>query len=144
MMPAKPFIEFYTDGASRGKNGSSYRFVCIKNGEVIYTKTESLPNNTSSGAAEYIAILKALKYARNKKFKSIIVNSDSESIVEQLNGRARVKSKNIKTHYNTIKYLMNNMNVTFNHVPRNNTYTAFTDGLCDLHMEYSKYSYRKC
>ena len=138
-----PFIEFYTDGSSRGKNGASYSFICIKNGEIVFTKSEILPNNTTSGEAEYIAILKAIRYAKNKKFKNIIVNTDSESIAWQMNGNARVKAKSIKRHYFAIKNISDKIGVTFNHVPRNNIYTGLTDGLCDLDMDFSKRCYRK-
>jgi len=139
----QPFIEFYTDGASRGKNGASYSFVCIKNGEMIFTKSEALPNNTSSGEAEYIAILKAIKYARNKKFKNIIVNTDSDSIAAQMNGEARVKSKNIKNYYFTIKGMAEHIGVVFNYVPRNNVYTDLADGFCDMCLDNDKRGYRK-
>ena len=142
-MNEKPYIEFFTDGAARGKNGSSYSFVCLKNGEMIWNRSEELPNKTSSCEAEYIAVISAMKYARNKKFKNVIINTDSESIVEQMNGRSKVKSKSSKPHFRTVKHLNKFVNAEFRHVPRCNVYTGFVDGLCDCTLESTKYNNRK-
>lgn len=138
-----PFIEFYTDGASRGKYGSSYSFVCIKNGEVVDMVSEQLPIGVTSGEAEYIAIEEAVKYAVDNGVSNAMINTDSESIVEQMYGRAKVKSKQVKNHHKNIKELINGRNIQFNHAGRNNVYIGLTDGLCDREVGSRKRSYRK-
>ncbi|MFH0887614.1 MAG: ribonuclease HI family protein [Planctomycetota bacterium] len=97
----KRHIEIYTDGASRGNPGPSAIGIFIKDGSgrEIIKKGEYL-GETTNNVAEYTAVIRGLKYLLNKKlFKitniEVIVNTDSELLVNQLNGNYRIKSQNL-------------------------------------------------
>ena len=94
-------IEIYTDGASRGNPGPSAIGIFIKDatGKEIVRKGEYL-GETTNNVAEYTAVIRGLKYLLNKKlFKTtdmeIILNIDSELLINQLNGNYRTKSRNL-------------------------------------------------
>ncbi|MEW6026743.1 MAG: ribonuclease HI family protein [Planctomycetota bacterium] len=92
-------IDAYIDGASRGNPGPSAVGVFIRDaaGKDIIRKGEYI-GETTNNVAEYTALIRALKYL-NKILKTkpaeINVYSDSELLVNQLNGDYRIKSKNL-------------------------------------------------
>lgn len=97
----KRHIEIYTDGASRGNPGPSAIGIFIKDasGREIVKKGEYL-GETTNNVAEYTAVIRGLKYLLNKKlFKTtdieFILNTDSELLINQLNGDYRIKSQNL-------------------------------------------------
>jgi len=97
----KSHIEIYTDGASRGNPGPSAIGIFIKDatGKEIVRKGEYL-GETTNNVAEYTAVIRGLKYLLNKKlFKTtdieVVLNIDSELIINQLNGNYRTKSRNL-------------------------------------------------
>jgi ribonuclease HI len=97
----KKHIEIYTDGASRGNPGSSAVGIFIKDalGREIVKRGEYL-GETTNNVAEYTAVIRGLKYLLNKKlFKTtdieIVLYTDSELLVNQLNGNYRIKSQNL-------------------------------------------------
>jgi ribonuclease HI len=94
-------IEVYTDGASRGNPGPSAIGIFIKDasGKEIVRKGEYL-GQTTNNVAEYTAVIRALKYLLNKKlYKTtdieVIINTDSELLINQLNGNYRIRSQNL-------------------------------------------------
>ncbi|MFH1231281.1 MAG: ribonuclease HI family protein [Planctomycetota bacterium] len=97
----KSHIEIYTDGASRGNPGPSAIGIFIKDasGREIVKKGEYL-GETTNNVAEYTAVIRGLKYLLNKKLFGttdieVILYTDSELIVNQLNGNYRIKSPNL-------------------------------------------------
>lgn len=116
-------LTIFTDGASRGNPGeASYGFVItdelgnkvIEAGKYIGVATNNI--------AEYTAVLKAFEYIKQKLFnKSIDLNffMDSRLVVEQLSGRFKIKSENLKPLIINIKQLEKQFkSVKYTHVPR--------------------------
>ncbi|MHC4293490.1 MAG: phosphoribosylglycinamide formyltransferase [Planctomycetota bacterium] len=89
-------IIIYTDGGSRGNPGPSAAAFTLNDakGKKIAARAFYLGKNTNN-AAEYTAVLKALEHAKRYKTQKISIFSDSELLVQQLNGRYKVKSENI-------------------------------------------------
>jgi len=87
----------YTDGASRGNPGpAAAGFILTdSNGTQLQAKAFFLGRNTNN-VAEYIAIVKALEAAEKTGAKSLMVFSDSELLVRQINGQYKVKSEQIR------------------------------------------------
>lgn len=117
-------ITVYTDGASRGNPGlSSYGFL-IKDpdGEILYSEGKYIGIATNN-FAEYSAVLNAFDYTEKKwgkKISEINFFMDSKLVVEQLSGRFKVKSENLKPLIFEIKRMENVFTrVTYKHVPRN-------------------------
>ncbi|MBI2600094.1 ribonuclease HI family protein [Candidatus Daviesbacteria bacterium] len=113
----------YTDGASRGNPGkASYGFL-IKgsSGEILYSEGKFLGIATNN-FAEYSAVLSAYEYIKQKwdgKITELNFFMDSKLVVEQLSGRFRVKSENLKPLIYEIKKNESLFSrVAYKHVPR--------------------------
>jgi phosphoribosylglycinamide formyltransferase-1 len=87
----------YTDGASRGNPGpAAAGFILTdSNGARLQAKAFFLGRNTNN-VAEYTGIVKALEAAVKTGVERIIVFSDSQLLVRQVNGEYKVKSEQIR------------------------------------------------
>jgi formyltetrahydrofolate-dependent phosphoribosylglycinamide formyltransferase len=87
----------YIDGASRGNPGpAAASFILTdNNGAQLKAKAFYLGSATNN-VAEYTAIAKALEAAKQIGPKQLIVYSDSELLVKQINGEYKVKSEQIR------------------------------------------------
>jgi phosphoribosylglycinamide formyltransferase-1 len=87
----------YTDGASRGNPGpAAAGFILTDSkGAQLQAKAFFLGRNTNN-VAEYTAIVKALEAVKTTGAKSLMVFSDSELLVKQINGQYKVKSEQIR------------------------------------------------
>lgn len=120
-------INVYTDGGSRNNPGKSGIGVLITDGnnnELIRYK--EYIGEATNNEAEYRAILKSISLIKKIIGKktgiktSIKFHSDSELMVNQLNGKYRIKSSNLiplaKKFQRDIKKLDNNFEIT--HISR--------------------------
>ncbi len=87
----------YTDGGSRGNPGPSGIGVVIldsykKKIKEIFSYIGEATNNI----AEYSAMIAALEAAIELKASELIIHTDSELMVKQLNGEYKVKDPNMK------------------------------------------------
>ncbi len=90
-------IEAFTDGASRGNPGESGIGVVLKDekGNVlrsIFGYIGTATNNT----AEYTALTTCLKLASKMGCTNLVINSDSELLVRQMQGTYKVKEPRLK------------------------------------------------
>ncbi|MCL5795049.1 MAG: ribonuclease HI family protein [Patescibacteria group bacterium] len=116
----------YSDGGSRGNPGpGGYGFV-VKHCNKI-TKRSGFIGICTNNQAEYTGVLKALEYLVNKfsateKKEGIEIKFflDSQLIVEQMNGRYKIKNEGLKPLFWQIRGLIMDLGgkVTFSHVPR--------------------------
>ncbi|MDH4239855.1 MAG: phosphoribosylglycinamide formyltransferase [Phycisphaerae bacterium] len=90
----------YTDGASRGNPGpAASGFVLTdSNGTQLQAKAFFIGHNTNN-VAEYTGVVKALEAAIKIGAKRLIVFSDSQLLVRQINGEYKVKSEQIRPHF---------------------------------------------
>ena len=104
-MPDK--IVAYIDGGSRGNPGPAAAGYCIKNssGSKIEAKAFFLGKATNN-VAEYTAFVKALEAAKQIDAKQLMVFSDSELLVRQINGQYKVKSEQIIPLFQTATTLL--------------------------------------
>jgi ribonuclease HI len=110
----------YVDGASRGNPGpASYAAILhTPDRKEIFRMGKPLGIATNN-AAEYYALITALDYAAHHGIKSLRVRSDSELLVNQMNGRYRVRSKDLKPLHERAAKLANHLeHFTIEHVPR--------------------------
>jgi ribonuclease HI len=116
----KETVKIFTDGASRGNPGPASYGIYIKiNPEESLGLKGTLGIQTNN-FAEYTAVLEALRWMVQNKFKDAELNSDSELLIKQMRGEYKVKSEVIKPlHEEAHKIIKsNNLNVKFNHVRR--------------------------
>ncbi|MGC9171442.1 ribonuclease HI family protein [Caldisericum sp.] len=126
-------LEIYTDGASRGNPGeAAISFIFVKNNKIIYVLSEYIGIATNN-FAEYLAIIKSLEEAKKRESKSVKLYSDSLLAISQINGKYKIKSKDLLPLYEKIKNLINDFeNLIFEHISRESKYTKIADYMCTL------------
>jgi ribonuclease HI len=104
MADQKVFI--YIDGAARGNPGDAGIGIVIQDEKrqpirQLYKYIGELTNNV----AEYTALVYALQQALILNLRDVMVHSDSELLVKQLNGEYKVKNSNLKAYYEQFLHL---------------------------------------
>ncbi len=91
------------DGASRGNPGPAAIGATIKddNGSVIANISRRI-GITTNNQAEYRAIITALDKAVSLGAKQVMVKSDSELAVNQINGRYKIKNAGLRPLYQEV------------------------------------------
>jgi len=110
----------WVDGASRGNPGPAAIGAVIKDeqGRLLARVSRRLGIMTNN-QAEYRAIIAALEKAISLGARQVAVNSDSELVVRQINGRYRVKKTELKPLHQQVKQLQGRLeDFTITHVPR--------------------------
>jgi len=90
----------YTDGASRGNPGESGIGAVVKteSGSTVLEFHRHIGRATNN-IAEYTALLELLERMRGVPCTRLVVHSDSELMVRQLNGSYRVKQPELRRRY---------------------------------------------
>ena len=85
------------DGGSRGNPGPASYGVVIRDprGEVV-AKLKKYIGRTTNNVAEYYGLIAALDYAQQHGIRALRVESDSELLVRQMQGRYKVKSPELR------------------------------------------------
>jgi len=88
------------DGAARGNPGPAGcgAVICDDKGAVVRELSRYLGHATNN-VAEYEALVMGLEALIELKRKRIVVQSDSQLLVRQLNGEYRVKDEKLRLHY---------------------------------------------
>jgi ribonuclease HI len=130
----------YTDGASRGNPGESGVGVILKDefGNVIKSHFGYIGQATNN-IAEYTALAACLKLVKGIECDNLVVHSDSELMVRQLNGQYKVKDKGLKEHFLKIQKILTSSPFKFaiKHVPRDENHEA--DQLANRGIDTKKY-----
>lgn len=116
-------INVFTDGASRGNPGLAAIGIVIKDEDdnEILTHKKFLGEFTNNNA-EYTALIESVKLLQNLKieFEQINFFCDSELVVKQINGKYKIKNKDMiklsLEFWNQIKLL--NKKFSIKHIPR--------------------------
>ncbi len=111
----------YTDGASRGNPGESGIGIILKGeaGEILYRGGGYIGRATNN-IAEYTALLFCLKKAGEFKCSKLIVHSDSELMVKQVNGEYRIKNPKLREVFAEVKKILASVpyHCTIRHIDR--------------------------
>ena len=110
----------YVDGAARGNPGPAALGVLIKDEQGSLVDSISLGiGRATNNQAEYRAVIAALERAIELGAKEVHLNSDSELIVKQVNGRYRVKNRGLKPLHQEVQQLLSRLEgFTIGHIPR--------------------------
>ena len=122
--------KIHIDGAARGNPGpAAYAFIIQKEGAPALEEKGTLGTMTNN-LAEYTALVRALERARELGAERLIVHSDSELLVKQMNGEYRVKNPDLRVLYDRARELGGQFKqVVIRHVPREQNSGA--DRLCN-------------
>ena len=97
MLEQLSHMNIYTDGGSRGNPGpAAASFVLTDQNDRQVEARGLFLGETTNNVAEYTGLVKALQAAKQIGVKKVIVFSDSELLVKQVNGLYKVKSKQLK------------------------------------------------
>ena len=113
-------VVVFTDGASRGNPGPAAIGAIIKDeqGKLIASISQPIGRATNN-QAEYRAIIAAMEEAVRLGVEQVDMRSDSELVVEQINGRYRVKNVALRPLYLKAKQLQSQFKgFTITHIPR--------------------------
>jgi ribonuclease HI len=107
------------DGGARGNPGpAAYAFVIVRDGQPPVEAAGCLGEATNN-VAEYTALIKALERAIELGGKRLVIRSDSELLVKQMNGQYRVKNPQLRVLHEQANRLTDQFaSVTIRHVPR--------------------------
>ncbi|MEM2924433.1 MAG: ribonuclease HI family protein [Methanocellales archaeon] len=90
----KIYIKIYIDGGVKGhqfKNKRTGFIALVLNSEEIVEEVGAVTNNQ----AEYLALIKALEIAIQRKIPRVEVLSDSELLIKQMKNLYKVRSENL-------------------------------------------------
>jgi len=134
-------LRAFIDGASRGNPGNAGAGIVIEEQKGnfykgIYQYLGELTNNQ----AEYSALIILLRELTENsyfsgKVEKVVINSDSELLIKQLNGEYKVKSKNLMKYHLMVRKLMETaeFKIIYRHIPRTENKKA--DKLANLALD---------
>jgi ribonuclease HI len=114
-------VVVHTDGGARGNPGPAAIGVVVEAGETgkVVSEVAEAIGVATNNVAEYRAIIRALEEAKRFGATSVRCLLDSQLVVEQINGRYKVKSADMKPLHAQVQALRQGFAlVTFEHVPR--------------------------
>lgn len=121
-------IKVYFDGLCQPVNPGGiacYAFVVKRDNETIHSDyglaAEPFSQDATNNVAEYTALIKALEWLVTNNFSSgeVEVIGDSEFVVNQQNGKYKVKSKRIIPLYRRVRLLRDKFSgISIKHVLR--------------------------
>ena len=89
-------ITAYVDGGSRGNPGPAAAGFVLTDSQGVKLKEQAFfLGRTTNNVAEYTALCKAIQAAKQFDAEHLLVFSDSELVVKQVNGEYKVKSEQI-------------------------------------------------
>jgi ribonuclease HI len=128
-------LVIHCDGAARGNPGpaGSGAFLTTPSGEVIDEIAVGL-GETTNNVAEYTAAILGLERAKELGAREVLLRSDSQLLINQLNGVYRVKTAHLQPLHRRIRELAASFeDVTFEHVRRERNVDA--DRLANLGVD---------
>jgi ribonuclease HI len=124
-------VTIYTDGGARGNPGPAAIGILIldDNNSVLFEHAETI-GKTTNNVAEYTALNKALKEAKQFSPKTVSCFSDSELLVKQMKGEYNVKNADLRVlHRSANEKATEFKKVSYTHVPRSNEFITKVDAL---------------
>jgi ribonuclease HI len=123
-------VIIHIDGAARGNPGpAAFAFYLTRPGQPPEEVNGRL-GRTTNNVAEYTALVRALTRARELNAGDVLIRSDSELLVKQMNGEYRVKNEQLKELYDEANALRRQLPaVRIVHVRREQNQEA--DRLCN-------------
>ena len=118
------------DGAARGNPGpASFAFVITRDGAPV-AEDKGYLGSTTNNIAEYTALVRALERAAEIGADRLLVHSDSELLVKQMNGEYKVKNDTLRELFEQARALCKSFDdVALLHVRREQNKRA--DQLCN-------------
>ena len=113
-------LKMWTDGGSRGNPGKAAIGIVISDGQsVVFEEGRYLGDLISNNQAEYQALYRGLLELKEMGAKRVRCHLDSQLVVEQINGRYKVKDAGLREWWQKIQELMQSFeSIEVVYVPR--------------------------
>jgi len=111
----------YIDGASRGNPGESGIGIVLKDEkDRLLSSACGYIGSATNNVAEYTALIECLKKTKTLACTKLVVHSDSELLVRQMQGLYKVKNEGLKKYFVRVHRMLDKTPFTFeiHHVPR--------------------------
>lgn len=136
-------MRLFTDGASRGNPGPAGLGVVIEDDQGMRLRgLHRWLGVTTNNEAEYHALIEGLKAVRDWRPDKLEVYLDSKLVVEQMNGRYRIKAPELTAlHRQATELLRQFPQVSIEHVERNKNRgaDALANMAIDAHVKKNKF-----
>ena len=134
-------MRIYCDGASRGNPGpSAIAYIILSNSGKVLRKRFKCVGFMTNNQAEYRAVIHALKAACKFTDQQIACFTDSELVVNQLNGEYKVNNPKLKTSWQKVQGLKKSFRkVTFEHRPREDAFIKEVDSMANQALDSDDY-----
>ncbi len=127
-------LKINVDGASRGNPGQSGIGAVATDGTKIIFEISEYIGIATNNVAEYRALIRALEELKSRNIKEAKIESDSQLIVEQMNGNYRVKDETLKVLFNYARTLSAKLSFfRIDYIPREKNKAA--DKLANLGID---------
>jgi ribonuclease HI len=112
--------KIFTDGGSRGNPGdSACAYVICKMDNTVVEKSGYYMGMATNNQAEYYGQIKGLERARDLGINKVNINSDSQLVVNQMNGLYKVKNQELAPLHQQLKALADSFEkASFHYIPR--------------------------
>jgi ribonuclease HI len=129
-------IYAFTDGASRGNPGESGIGFVLKDdqGNVMFKDSGYLGTATNN-IAEYQALIACLRKVMTTPCRKLVVHSDSELMVRQMQGVYRVRDKVLQEHFRSVHQLLANAPFEFSIVHIERALNKEADALANVGID---------
>jgi ribonuclease HI len=111
-------LVIFTDGCCLGNPGPMGIGVVIYRDGVRVEELDEYLGNGTNNVAEYTAVIRALETAHEMGEKEVHLKSDSQLLVQQLNGEYKVKDAKLRPLKRQVEHLCTGLEVHFEHIPR--------------------------
>jgi ribonuclease HI len=129
-MSAPGVLRIHTDGAARGNPGPAAFSYVIERDDGPDIEEKGFLGSKTNNVAEYTALVKALEHAARLGARRLEVFTDSDLMVNQMNGSYKVKNEGLKPYWQQAQRLVREFeDVNISHVPREQNSRA--DRLCN-------------
>jgi ribonuclease HI len=123
-------LTIHIDGAARGNPGPAAFAYVIRQDEQVLSEEAGCLGRTTNNLAEYTALVRALERAAELGGQRLLIRSDSELLVKQMNGLYRVRDPKLKVLFDQASRLREQFpSVKIVHVPR--AQNSHADRLCN-------------
>lgn len=114
------YWKLFVDGAARNNPGPAGAGLCILKDEKAFLKKGAYLGKKTNNQAEYLALLLGLFYIKKNMHADdfLLIVSDSQLLVRQLEGKYRVKEPHLKPLYDVAKGMLSEINYDIAHVLR--------------------------
>ena len=100
-------LHAFTDGASKGNPGESGIGLLVRTeqGETVFSHSAYIGRVTNN-IAEYTALLTLVRKMQTVRCSRLLVHSDSELMVRQMNGEYRIKNEELRKLHDEIRKIL--------------------------------------